>query len=506
MATLRASEFYNQYPDLISKKMLVNTRFPRHILFFFSAIIFISSCNKINQATDLGDDIIPGVDGVNTFDTTISVDSYNSIFADTEDSVGIGRRESHLMGNISSDPFFGRTNAKMFLELKPEFYKWRFSNVFNKDSLHIDSVVLVLGWQGTYGDTMAMQRVHVYEMDQANNFKIDSNFLIREEYFTSSNLLGSRDFFPSTLNDSIKVYKDTTANQLRIRLNNAFGQRLLNYDTLTAYQSDSAFKTYVRGFEIRPDPAFGNALMTFGLVDEPNTKLAIYYRYDKDGKKDTTVDYFRFTGASAEHCYINRYGFTGTPLQVAANSPGADNLIYLINTPGSYATVKIPALKNISNRIVHRAELIVEQVFDVSDKTFIQPQALYLDVYDSTISQYRAVPYDFVPDQSGVAQKTFGMFGNNALDGSGNTIRKWKFNLTRYVQNMMIKKEVLHNFRLFTHTIIAQNIKLSNETNSGPLVTVPFGINQYLGIGRVRVGGGTHATQRMRLRIVYSKI
>jgi hypothetical protein len=246
--------------------------------------------------------------------------------------------------------------------------------------------------------------------------------------------------------------------------------------------------------------------MTFGLVDEPNTKLAIYYRFDKDGKKDTTVDYFRFTGASAEHCYINRYGFTGTPLQVAANSPAQDDLLYLINAPGSYATVKIPGLRNISNRIVHRAELIVEQVYDVSDNTFIQPQALYLDVYDSSISKYRAVPYDFIPDQTGVALRSFGMFGNNALDGSGNAIRKWKFNLTRYVQGIMTNKESLHNFRLLTHATIDQNLKYSNGSNSGPLVTVPFGINQYLAIGRVRVGGGTHAMQRMRLRIVYSKI
>jgi hypothetical protein len=47
----------------------------------------------------------------------------------------------------------------MFLQLKPEVYPWSFSGVYNKDSLYIDSVVLVLGWNGSYGDTNAPQKV-----------------------------------------------------------------------------------------------------------------------------------------------------------------------------------------------------------------------------------------------------------------------------------------------------------------------------------------------------------
>lgn len=31
------------------------------------------SCTKINEATELGDDLIPAVDNVNTFDTTLTV-------------------------------------------------------------------------------------------------------------------------------------------------------------------------------------------------------------------------------------------------------------------------------------------------------------------------------------------------------------------------------------------------------------------------------------------------
>ena len=483
----------------------MNNRFLLVFLFGFLFVATLFSCKKINESTTLGDDIIPGVDGVTTFDTTLTVEAYNELFTATNDSIYITRNDDHLLGNIVNDPLFGKSNAKIFLELKPPFYKWLFSGISNRDSLHFDSIVMVLGWRGTYGDTTAMQRVRVYEMDQSNLFKIDSVYQIRQQYFTYSRLLGSRDFFPYILNDSVKVFKDTTANQLRIRLDDNFGRRLLTgigYDTLNAYASDSAFKNYLKGFAIEADPSFGNALMSFGLVREPNTKLAIYYRYTKNGKQDTTVDYFQFTGASAQHNYIQR-DFTGTPLLAAQGGTTPDHLVYLLNTPGTYATLKIPDLKNLSNRIIHRAEIIMEEVYDPSDLKFIPPQALYLDIYDSSLKLFRTIPYDYVPDNSGVAQTQFGMSGKNTTDAFGNPIRVWRFNISRYVQNILNQKETVHNFRLLTHRAVVDAFRDSDKSNFVPLTV---SINSLYAVGRVRLGGGNHPTQKMRLRIVYSKI
>jgi len=478
----------------------------RFLLFCFSLLIIISSCKKINEATDLGDDIIPGVDGVNTFDTTMSVETYNSIFDALKDSVRVGRNNDHILGNIVSDPFFGKTNAKIFLELKPEFYKWTFAGINNKDSLYIDSVVMVLGWNGTYGDTMAPQRVRVWEMDQSNNFKIDSFYNLRQEYFTYSNLLGTKDFFPYQLKDSLYSFQDTTAGQLRIRLNNSFGRRLLDYDSTNAYGSDSAFKTYLRGFAIDADPSFGNSLMAFGLVNNPKTKLAIYYRFTKGGQDDTTVSYFAFTGASARHNYINRFDFAGTPLATASATPAQDDLIYLINTPGSYSTVKIPGLRNWGNRVINRAELIVEQVYDPSDQKFTPPNSLFLDVYDSTLSDYKFLPYSFVLDQSGSPDPGFGLYGRNTADASGNPIVVWKFNITRYVQNILTKQEPLHDFRLFTAKSVFERMREGPASNNGSYLYSQTILNLQFAFGRVRVGGGGHPTQRMRLRIIWTKI
>ena len=480
----------------------------RFILVSCSLLLLISSCRKINEATDIGDEIIPGVDGVNTFDTSITdLQTYNSVFDPLKDSVRIGRSDDHILGNIAIDPFFGKTNAKIFMELKPAFYPWNFSGVYKPDSLYIDSVVLCLGWKGSYGDTIAPIRVKVWEMDQSNNFKIDSFYLLRNQYFTYSNLLGTKDFIPSQLKDSIKAFQDTTTGQLRIRLNNSFGARLLGYDTTNAYRSDSAFKTFFKGFAIDADASFGNALMAFGLADNPKTKLSIYYRFTKGGQDDTTVSYFQFTGFSARHNYIERFNFTGTPLAAASTTPGPDDLIYLINTPGSYATIKIPSLNNLSSRIINRAELIVEQVYDPSSDNILgPPEGMMLDVYDSALGDYKFVPYDYPPDQSGLSNVGFGVFGKKTVDGAGNPIKVWKYNITRYVQNILTKQEPLHDFRLFASKYVLERLKSDYSTNSGSYTYFTTTINSQFAFGRVRVGGGNHPTQKMRLRLVYTKI
>lgn len=480
-------------------------RLSRFILLSFSLLLLISSCRKINEATDLGDEIIPGVDGVNTFDTTLFVETYDTLFNPIKDSIRVGRTEHHILGNIVSDPFFGKTNAKIFLELKPEFYRWNFSGVYSKDSLYIDSIVMVLGWSGTYGDTVAPQRVRVWEMDPSNDFTIDTfstKYMLREQYFTyTSNLLGTKDFFPYQLDDSVYSFQDTTAGQLRIKLNNSFGRRLLDYDTTNAYQSDSAFKTHVKGFAIDADESFGNALMSFSIYNNPKTKLAIYYRYTKGGQDDTTVSYFQFTGASAQHNYINRFNFSST--MAATWTPPQDDYVYLINAPGSYATVKIPGLRNLSNRVVNRAELIAEQVYDPLDITFTPPEALMLDVYDSALGTYKYIPYDFSADQTGAINPTFGSYGKNAADGAGNPIRVWKFNITRYIQNVLTKRDSLHEFRIFTHRFVNEGMYLPSVGSYNYVTSV---LNSRFAFGRVRLGGGTHPTQPMRLRIVYTKI
>ena len=93
--------------------------------------------------------------------------------------------------------------------------------------------------------------------------------------------------------------------------------------------------------------------------------------------------------------------------------------------------------------------------------------ALMLDVYDSTLGDYKYIPYDFNVDENGNADPAFGLYGQNTVDGVGNPIRVWKFDITRYVQNILTKQEPLHDFRLYTTQTAYGRIKQGVLSNTG---------------------------------------
>lgn len=484
--------------------------------FYFSLFIAVSSsiilsCTRINDATDLGDGLIPLVDNVNTFDTTITVETYNDSFWLSNsnplltDSFRISKRATHILGKISNDPLFGSTDAKIYLQLKPFNYKYAFEN--HSDSLYIDSVVLILDYVETYGDTNALQTVQVSEIATSSVFRYDSNYLIRQATFPTIGVLGSKNnFAPNILNDSIKAYKDTTKNQLRIRLSDAFGTRLLLYDSTAtgAYFSDSAFNSKFRGFAI--ESTSGNALMGFNLASG-KTRLALYYRYKNVPRQDTTVRYFTFDGVSANANYITRNNYIGSQAFPTFGN-GQDALVYLQNTPGTFARIKIPDLLNTPNCVVHRAELIAEQIYDASDLLFTRPDALLLDVRDTALKfLYRFMPYDFEYNQGTRENNGFqlGYAGKKTVDAFGNPITVWKFNISRYVQNVLTRREPLHELRISTSPDV---VGFYQPSILGGGVPIQISLNSSIGKGRVRLAGGNYAdpTKKMRLRIVYSKI
>jgi Domain of unknown function (DUF4270) len=483
--------------------------------FYFSLFIAVSSsiilsCTRINDATDLGDGLIPLVDNVNTFDTTITVETYNDSFWLSNpdplltDSFRMSKGATHILGKITNDPLFGSTDAKIYLQLKPINYKYAFENHF--DSLFLDSVVLILDYVESYGDSNALQTVQVSEIAPSNVFRYDSSYLVRQAMFSTIGVLGQKTFAPNILNDSIKAYQDTTNNQLRIKLSDAFGTRLLQYDSTAtgAYFSDSAFNSKFRGFAIESTNG-GNALMGFNLASG-KTRLALYYKYG-NVNRDTTVRYFTFDGVSANANYITRNNYTGSQA-LSTFGGGQDALVYLQNTPGTFARIKIPGLLNTPNCVVHRAELIAEQIYDPSDDLFDRPDALLVDVLDTALKNYRYMPYDFQYDgTSGTTNGgQLGYAGKKTVDAFGNPITVWKFNISRYVQNVLTRREPLHELRILTAAEVFDIYQPS--ILGGAALIPPTGLNASIGRGRVRLAGGNYAdpTKKMRLRIVFSRI
>ncbi len=490
-----------------------------------ASVILLSACTKIDITT-LGSDLIPAVDNVNTFDTSLTVNSGSSqLFLD---STRIGRDDANILGSINNDPIFGKSKGDLFAEFKPPFYPYFFGNV--SDTINpvldprtgFDSVVLCVTVNGYYGDTTIPQRFQVYRMSNATTNFRDSLYLANfQPNAPYTQLLGQAIVQPSRLREFVKFRngKDSVNNQIRIPLNNAFLNELISQDSTenglnNAYFNDSLFKRFLTGLAVVSDASFGGNCLIYTSLTDSRTRMEIHYRRKNKNQVDTTFSAFRVSigtiggsaaSATANYFERNRSGaeFPGSPLNDA---------VYMQTTPGSFVHLNIPGLSTFENAVVHRAELVMEQIpFTANpalDRQLETPAFLYLDLLDSTPAvKYKPIYFDLSPSVSYFPDNNLGFFPTGGIDFSyhGGFIRYkndqltglvhgyYNFNVSRYVQNLITRRGFNYTLRL-----------------QAPSVLNYYGFNlafqNRLANGRVRLGGGNNPNYRMRLRIIYSKI
>jgi hypothetical protein len=488
------------------------------VLAFFS--LLISGCTKIDT-TELGADLIPAVDNVHTFADTFQV--FGTMETNPDTVTRVSASENHVVGRVN-DPVFGKTNADLFLQLTPDFFPYYYGD---GDTLigsvlvpgtRFDSVFLCLAYKGYYGDTNALQNLQVYALDPAtSNFK-DSSYKVNFQPDASyqGNLLGQASVKASELNNpfSIRHGKDTITHQIRIKLSNNFLTLLNSMDTTgtqNAYRSDSLFKTFFKGFAVVSDNSVtGVGGLFYVSLTDPLTRLEVHYTTKKGATKDTAFSSFTFstgstqTSIGAQANYIKRDN-AGSEY---AGSPAPDAL-YVQSAPGSSVKLTIPDLTHYPNRIIHRAEIILEQIPGdaMVDKWLTPPAYLYLDLIDTpaTAARFKPIYYDlspntfYAPDDAvsffptgGIDYTYFGGFARSMTDAFG-TRTYYTFNLTRYVQNMITKGGTNYALRLTAPYKLNYN-------------GLNFLYSNALAAGRVKLANYNHNNYKLRMRIVYSNL
>jgi hypothetical protein len=482
----------------------VNRKFLALAVAVLTGLIFFSACTKLDT-TDIGNDLIPAVDNVNTFEAVLDVTTDNFFYDDT---TRISASSLHAIGLIKDDPEFGRTNGEAYFSLVPSVFNTH--PFVNRDSIiAVDSIVLSLPFTTIYGDSNSMEQFEVVEIDPASGFT-DSVYQIKNPPFTTiPTVLGSKQVILNTLNDSLMyvnysgltatVYDTVrTANVLRIRLDPSWANKFLAYDTSVEYKNDSSFRSNFRGLAVRVNegasPA-ANALAYFSLQGTTAASLTFYSRIKKDGQVDTIAPAFSFTGRrwanlvtrDPQHNYLTTLN-NGSPI---------DNTVYIQSSPGSVATVKIAALDTLSNRVIHRAELICEELPSTLNNIYVAPPILFIDQVNEAGDSTFTIRNDFVPTGQGTG------YDVNTLEGIHKD-SKYKFNISRYVQSIVTKKLRSRTLRIYAPYATWPFLEDANGHSS----TLPFFlfINSPIGAYRVVLGGGNHPTNKMRLRIIYSKI
>ncbi len=497
-------------------------RFHFYLSFIVIISIVIFSCSKFDT-TDIGGDLIPGVDNIKTFDTTLEIKTTQGIF--DNDSTLVSSSNDLVFGRISNDPVFGTTTANLYTQFKPTSYPFYYG-VVGDTITKFDSVVLSLSYKGYWGDTLQPIQFQVKQIPQMAN-KWDSLYTTHDIRYAPpvSNIIGSATINFSNLS-KFTVFsnkRDSINNVIRIKLDASFAQSIFEKDSTSsgaknALFNDSAFRKFLNGIAIEAT-SVGNGLLYTNLSDTA-TRLEVHYQTKNGSKIDTSYSSFRVIDGSsfsdipsavANYIVRNR---SGSEMMNTANT----DAIYIQSTPGSYANLKIPALDSLSNRVIHRAEIIVEQIPDFSGLSYnlTPPNFLYLDLVDTTpiisSSKWKPVYFDLNPNTTynpdnintffpsgGIDYGYFGGFIRTKQDAFSNYIKFYNFNITRYVQQIVTKRVPnVNNYTMRLYSPFAINY---------PQYSLSYAANlNRLAYGRVKVGSGTNANYKMRLRLVYSKI
>ncbi len=490
------------------------------VLVTLGSITWFSSCTKLERTT-LGGDIVPEIDYVYTFDSILPVISNNFL---SIDSTKIIAGSDHVAGGISNDPLFGTSKATMFFEFKPLSFPFKFTDSIK----YFDSAVLILRFNGSYGDTNNLVQFNLYEVDRMMQF--DS--AIFPIYDLNPNLGVNRSKFWGTKSMQANRYKDTirlkygdsvfarAINQLRIPLDPVLAKALFEGDSARVFGSDSIFKRYLPGFALEAQGS-PNALHYFGIVGGTGSGIEFYYQKKNGNRRDTVRTLFSFTSICGHAVKFER-NRSGAEIEsfLTPNPTTGVEQIFIDGTPGAMASVEIPGLKSLTNRVLHRAELRVTQVTPSNGSfSYLKPPAaLYLDAeYENEPGNYRGIPYDlspFVPYYCYPSRGVdFAYFGGipKTVTINGESYTEYTFNVTRYIQSVITRSEPYFKFRLSAPYYMVYKDCFSN-TPPFPAYAFPFvNGNQFfndIGESRIKVGGGNHPDPRfrMQLRLIYSRL
>lgn len=485
--------------------------------------LFIISCTKFDT-TKLGSDLIPVVDNINTFADTFPIISTQGLYPDS--LVPVFRNTNQVLGQINNDPVFGKTEANIFFQLKPDNYPFQFLGI-NDSLVKVDSVVLGLSYLGAYGDKSSLQTLSVSQVID-NEFRDSTykNFPLSYQPATGP-VMATSTFGLLNLGNIKKINngKDSVKNQIRIVIaddvyNAGFMNTLFKRDTAqnlpsnNAFRNDSLFRRFYNGFAVKSTSSSSNALMYISLTDATSRLEVHFIKKDKStGKIDTvfkslvlkTQD-LAVAAPSTTANYIKR-DYTGTNVL-----SGSTTEHYLQTSPGTYLSLKIPGLDTFSNRIIHRASIIIEQTPDPtsSDSILSVPPYLYLDLKDTSSSGmatsiWKPIYYDLNPAQqyfpdnknslapyfptNGVDQFYFGGASRTRPDGR----KYYDLNVSRYTQQIVTKGTKNYELRVFAPSLI----KYPQYANAAYITYL-----NPLAFGRVKVGSGSNPNPNYRMRMI----
>ena len=117
------------------------------------------------DTTNLGSDLLPAVDNVNTFADTFYINPCKRTICMILPMSA--NSDDHVLGSINNDPFFGKTTANIYLQLKPSFFPYYLGiPKIRYPLVGIDSVVFALSTKVILGRQQCYPNLQVSEVSR----------------------------------------------------------------------------------------------------------------------------------------------------------------------------------------------------------------------------------------------------------------------------------------------------------------------------------------------------
>ena len=364
-----------------------------------------------------------------------------------EDSILSSDRSStasYMFCGQIDDPVFGNSRSDIFT-----LFRMNSLNPNFKDAT-VDSIVLYLNYDGAgiYGDTLQPQTLRVHRLTTDTLVRWDKDYYSNHS-FTVDQQLGEIANFLPTPNIGTNLFDTINkAPYVRIPLDNAFGQELLNIDSIDL-TSDTTFWKKLRGIRISAEPAGSpGAMLAFDLNNTTFSRIRLYYKLATDTSSNSRTYDYSFVGGNKMTHFSHDY--TGSPIEPALNQ-AAEDYLFVQGMSGLRMKVEIPYAHLLSNIAVNKAELELTMASYPGDNSLLESakQIVFTEILgDTAVSLTSDVLFSLGSAGTG-GFAAFGGFPEMESD-NGMSVNRYRLTLTRRFQAMVdnasgdIKKQTLY--------------------------------------------------------------
>ncbi|HLP21262.1 MAG TPA: DUF4270 domain-containing protein [Chitinophagales bacterium] len=355
-----------------------------------------------------------------------------------------------LLGSLA-DPAFGNTYAGLYSQ-----FLLTSNNVYFGQNPILDSAVLIVRYSGLYGKFDQPVDISVFELAQSINDT--TTYKTNDAFAVQVPAIGTLTGFTPKLTDSVKTQYGTLAPHLRIKLTDAFGNKLLTADSSLVLRDNSSFLGTFKGFYLTTGSATtGNGLVYLDLASSISS-IVLYYKSNTGGVETDSLSYrFPLSGVRINH-FDNVY--TGAPVNTSVTSPNpaGEEKVYLQGGVGVKGKLFIKDLDSLPKNIaINKAEIILSQSNGATDTTYIAPTVLNLYRIDDA-----GQTIQLEDDVTGTG------FGGvrTAENVNGTIINRYRFNIKRYFQKLIrgIYPNKGFYVEIISPTFNSERVVLSNSS------------------------------------------